>query len=115
LALGGRQSHYGAVARPQKDLVEIPGLLGKLKRRLRAERYDTVLDAQGLLKSALLSRLAGIPVFGFDAETAREPLAARLYQRLPTYQWHACHRKESTVGRKKYCDTLHITRRFWLG
>ncbi len=40
-----------------------------------------VLDAQGLLKSALLARLAGVAVFGFAAGSARESLAARLYQK----------------------------------
>jgi heptosyltransferase-1 len=60
---------------------KIPALLGKLRRRLKAEHYDIVLDAQGLLKSALLSRLAGVAVFGFDANSARESLAARFYQK----------------------------------
>jgi heptosyltransferase I len=60
---------------------EIPALLNKLRRQLQAENYDVVLDAQGLLKSALLSRLAGVAVFGFDADTARESLAARFYQK----------------------------------
>nr|WP_242477902.1 glycosyltransferase family 9 protein [Rubrivivax gelatinosus] len=31
------------------------------RRRLRAERYDLVLDAQGLLKSGLCARLSGAP------------------------------------------------------
>jgi heptosyltransferase-1 len=60
---------------------KIPALLSKLRRQLQAENYDIVLDAQGLIKSALLSRLAGVAVFGFDADTARESLAARFYQK----------------------------------
>ena len=60
---------------------KIPVLLGKLQRRLKAEHYDLVLDAQGLLKSAVLSRLAGVAVYGFDEKSARESLSARLYQR----------------------------------
>ncbi len=60
---------------------KIPGLLSKLRLQLRAENYDIVLDAQGLLKSALLARLAGQAVFGFAAGSARESLAARLYQK----------------------------------
>jgi len=60
---------------------KIPALLNKLRGQLQAENYDVVLDAQGLLKSALLSRLAGVAVFGFDADTARESLAARFYQK----------------------------------
>lgn len=50
-----------------------------LRRDLKVERYDLVIDAQGLLKSALLARLTGAPVAGFDAASAREPLAARFY------------------------------------
>ena len=52
-----------------------------LVRRLRHERYDLVLDAQGLIKSALFTRLARGPRAGFDRHSAREPLAARCYQR----------------------------------
>ena len=59
----------------------IPALLGKLRHKLHEEKYDIVLDAQGLLKSAFLARLAGVPVFGFAAKSARESLAARLYQK----------------------------------
>lgn len=57
-----------------------PGLLAKLRKQLQAEHYDIVLDAQGLLKSALLARLAGAAVFGFDADSARESMAARFYR-----------------------------------
>ena len=63
----------------KKTWWKIPVLISNLRKQLRAERYDFVLDAQGLLKSALLARLAGAPVCGYAAESAREPLAARLY------------------------------------
>lgn len=65
----------------KKTWWKLPGLLTGLRRQLRAENYDIVLDAQGLLKSALLARLAGIAVFGFAADSAREALAARFYQK----------------------------------
>jgi heptosyltransferase-1 len=52
-----------------------------LRTRLRAARYDLVLDLQGLLKSALWARQAGAPVAGYDRASAREPLAAWLYAR----------------------------------
>ena len=65
---------------------KIPALLSKLRRQLQAENYDIILDAQGLLKSALLSRLAGVAVFGFAADSARESLAARLYQKTANVQ-----------------------------
>jgi len=53
----------------------------RFMRRLRREHYDLVLDAQGLLKSALLGRLACGRRVGFDRRGAREPVAARLYER----------------------------------
>jgi heptosyltransferase-1 len=59
----------------------LPSLLRGLRRQLRAEQYDIVLDAQGLLKSALLARLAGVEVLGFHADSARESLAAQFYRK----------------------------------
>lgn len=60
---------------------KVPGLLREIKRQLRTENYDLVLDAQGLLKSAVLARLAGVDVYGFDKNCARESLAAKFYQK----------------------------------
>ena len=51
-----------------------------LYRRLRSERYDAVIDSQGLLKSAVFARFAGAPVKGLDKASAREPLAACFYR-----------------------------------
>ncbi|MBI5627256.1 MAG: hypothetical protein HY935_08705 [Nitrosomonadales bacterium] len=65
----------------KKNWWKAPALLTKLRRQLQAENYDIVLDAQGLLKSALLARLAGAAVFGFHADSARESLAAQFYQK----------------------------------
>jgi heptosyltransferase-1 len=49
---------------------------------LRSESYDAVIDAQGLIKSALLvTRMARGPRYGLDAQSAREPIAARFYDR----------------------------------
>jgi len=55
--------------------------MGELRAQLRAQRYDAVLDLQGLLKSALWGRQADGPLMGFDAGSAREPLATLLYAR----------------------------------
>ena len=44
-----------------------------------AEQYDAIIDTQGLLKSALMSRAAHGRRHGFDAASAREGLAARFY------------------------------------
>jgi heptosyltransferase I len=50
-----------------------------LRRTLRDCRYDLVIDAQGLLKSALVARQAGAPIAGFDRSSAREPSATLFY------------------------------------
>ncbi len=50
-------------------------------RQLRKHSYDRIIDAQGLLKSAAISRFARGPRYGLDRASAREPLAARAYNR----------------------------------
>ena len=46
---------------------------------LQAENYDLVIDTQGLMKSALITRMARGRRCGYAASSAREPLAARFY------------------------------------
>lgn len=41
-------------------------------RKLRSVKFDAVLDLQGLIKSAVISRMCGSPVFGFDKRFLRE-------------------------------------------
>jgi heptosyltransferase-1 len=53
--------------------------LARLRSELQAVRYDRVLDVQGLLKSAWMSRWAGAPVAGPSSESARERVASMLY------------------------------------
>jgi heptosyltransferase-1 len=50
-------------------------------QQLTAKQYDLVIDAQGLLKSAALTRLAKGLRAGFDWQSAREPAASLFYQR----------------------------------
>ena len=50
-----------------------------LRRGLKAHRYDFIIDAQGLIKSAVIARMADGKRFGRDRASVREPLAARLY------------------------------------
>jgi heptosyltransferase I len=53
--------------------------------RLRESRYDLVLDAQGLIKSAAVTLMARAPVkAGFARGSAREGLAALAYDRPVT-------------------------------
>ena len=53
--------------------------IGALRRLFGSEQYDAVIDTQGLIKSALLARAARGWRHGFDAGSAREGFAARLY------------------------------------
>jgi len=50
------------------------------KAQLQQENYDCIIDAQGLFKSAIVTRMAKGPVSGFDFRSAREPLASFFYQ-----------------------------------
>lgn len=54
------------------------------KRSLRQEKWDLIVDCQGLFKSAMITRLAAqkgtIPTYSFSKESIRDPYAARFYQ-----------------------------------
>ncbi|MDO4877794.1 MAG: lipopolysaccharide heptosyltransferase I [Neisseria sp.] len=53
--------------------------IARLKSDLRQEGFDWVLDSQGLIKSALPAKMAGVPVWGLDRDSAREGWAACFY------------------------------------
>lgn len=55
--------------------------ISAFRAELAAQRYDAVIDAQGLLKSALIARCASGPRHGMDRASVREPLAALFYER----------------------------------
>ena len=55
--------------------------IGAFRATLREERYDAIVDTQSLVKSALVSLCALGARHGMDAASAREPLAARFYDR----------------------------------
>jgi heptosyltransferase I len=50
------------------------------KNALRERRYDKVIDAQGLMKSAWVARYARGTRYGLDFRSAWEPLASLTYQ-----------------------------------
>lgn len=53
-----------------------------LRNGLRAAAFDTAVDFQGLLKSAILARLSAAPrLYGFAKQHLREPLARMFYSR----------------------------------
>ncbi len=53
--------------------------LSAARAQLKAERYDLIIDFQGLIKSALWATQARGPRAGFDWASAREPLASLFY------------------------------------
>lgn len=55
--------------------------IGDFRQTLAAEDYDFVLDTQGLVKSALVAKAAPGVHLGYSAAAAREPLAARFYDK----------------------------------
>ena len=70
------------------------------RKQLAARPYDLIIDAQGLVKSACLTRLAKGPVAGMDQASAREPLASLFYrQRLPVAkEQHAVERTRQLLA-----------------
>lgn len=62
------------------------GEMRALRQTLRAERYDLVIDLQGLVRSALVARWTHAHSIGYSRDTIREPLASFLYdetRRMP--------------------------------
>ncbi|MFC3396886.1 lipopolysaccharide heptosyltransferase RfaC [Brenneria rubrifaciens] len=66
-----RKSWFSAATRRER---------AAFRQQLLAKRYDAVIDAQGLIKSAaLITRLARGKKHGLDYKSAREPLASWFY------------------------------------
>lgn len=70
-----------AIRRWRKSLVKTlqSGEWRAFRRELRSREYDLVIDAQGLLKSALITRSARGRKAGFDKASIRESLATLTY------------------------------------
>jgi len=56
-------------------------------RSLQIEKYDYVIDAQGLLKSAIWTKFIKAPVHGLSSASAREPLSAHFYDVKHDVSW----------------------------
>ncbi len=78
----------------REDLRASRGQLREFVRRLRESEYDLVLDAQGLIKSAVVTALARGPKCGLAAHSARESWSALFYAQRVTVprEWHAIDR-----------------------
>ena len=59
-----------------------PATLGEIVdslRAIRAHRYDEIVDSQGLVRSAVIARVAHGRRHGYDRSSIREPLASMFY------------------------------------
>ncbi len=72
-----------------------PGLLAEIKKLRQTGPYDVVIDAQGLIKSAVVARLLnGKKVAGFDRHSIRESFASWFYHDKIHIAYH-----ENTIDR----------------
>src|SRR5450631_3218041 len=70
------------------------------QRAIRAGRYDTIVDSQGLLRSAIIGRLAHGARHGYDRGSIKEPLAAAFYdiRHNVSREGHAVERNRILTG-----------------
>ena len=77
--------------------------ISALKHQLVAEKYDVVIDAQGLLKSAIVARWAKADkgVWGYDKQSIRESIASYFYQKnfSITKEQHAITRNRELMAK----------------
>ncbi|MGP4123555.1 MAG: lipopolysaccharide heptosyltransferase RfaC [Sodalis sp. (in: enterobacteria)] len=81
-----RKNWFGAATRQERC---------DFKRQLKQERYDAIIDAQGLLKSAaLVTRIARGEKHGLDCKSVREPFASWFY-----HQRHNVSKQQHAIER----------------
>lgn len=74
------------------------------REAVQAEKYDVIIDAQGLVKSAaLVTRLARGIKHGMDWQSAREPLASLFYN-----QRHSVPKQQHAVERTRELFALSL-------
>ncbi|HWW47665.1 MAG TPA: lipopolysaccharide heptosyltransferase I [Xanthobacteraceae bacterium] len=73
------------------------------KARLKASPFDRIIDAQGLIRSALLVKLAHGESHGYDAASIREPVASWFYDVR-----HAVSRSLHAVDRNRQITALSL-------
>lgn len=92
-----------AFRRWRKNLLKTwrSGEFAAFKRDLQERHYDLVIDAQGLIKSGIISRIARGLTVGLSNTTIREPLATMFYNVKYTVPWqqHAVERIRDLFSR----------------
>ena len=79
----------------------------KLLKKYSKNDYDILIDAQGLLKSAIVSKLIGAKVIaGFDKDSIREGIASYFYEKKVSIAYDA-----NTIDRnvKVLCEPLDVS------
>ncbi len=77
------------------------GEFSAFKKNLQEHHYDLVIDAQGLIKSGVISRIAKGLTVGLSNRTIREPMATLFYNVVYTVPWqqHAVERIRDLFSR----------------
>jgi heptosyltransferase-1 len=92
-----------AVRRWRKHLHELPtwNEIREATSKLRSRRYDTVIDTQGLVRTALMTKLIHGTSHGYDSDSIREPFASRFYDVNHRVSWdlHVIARNRTLTGR----------------
>ncbi len=92
-----------AFRRWRKNLVKTwrNGEFHTFKKDLQEEHYDLVIDAQGLIKSGIISRISKGLTVGLSNNTIREPMATLFYNVVYTVPWqqHAVERIRDLFSR----------------
>jgi heptosyltransferase-1 len=63
--------------------------IGRFRAAIRARAYDTVIDTQGLLRTAVIAKSVRGTRHGYDRASIREPLASLFYDVRHEVAWHA--------------------------
>jgi heptosyltransferase-1 len=91
-----------AIRRWRKRLYEMPtwNEIREATAKLRTRRYDAVIDTQGLVRTALMTKLIHGESHGYDAASIREPFAARFYDHSYAVGWdlHVIARNRALTG-----------------
>lgn len=92
-----------AIRRWRKNLLKtyITNEFSTFKKDLQNIHYDLVIDAQGLIKSGIISRLSRGLTIGLSNRTIREPLATLFYNKVYSVPWteHAVDRVRQLFSR----------------
>ena len=99
---GIHQVYTVAFRRWRKHLLSIKmwAEIKQFKHLIAQNHYDIVIDTQGLLKSAFITRMADGVKHGYDKQSIREPIASQFYDRTYSisYQQHAVSRNRTLAA-----------------